>query len=76
MCQREAACKLQISQCPSNKISKSPFAPPEAGVVSNSTKSRKRKRTGKDEGVESALTAWFCEVRKKDARVNIRLLKS
>ena len=35
----------------------------------------KRKRTGKDEEMESALKLWFANVREKDARINGPLMR-
>lgn len=74
MSQTMAAQKLGISQSCLSKLLKNRQTL-EAAPVRNESCSRKRKRAGKDEDVESALFQWFTQVRQQDARVNGPLMR-
>ena len=73
--QREVAIKLQISQPLLNKLLNKCRLEIETVSVENGSKSRKRKRCGKDEDVEKVLKKWFVEVRDKNAPINAPMLK-
>ena len=72
--QREAAPNLEISQPLLRKLLKSRLEI-ETACVENGSKSRKRKRCGKDKDVEKILNKLFVEVRDKNAPINGPMLK-
>ena len=74
MGQLEAAAKLKISQPLLCKILKNRSSL-EMNIKENQNLLCKRRRTGKDTEVESALKLWFTDVRKHDARVNGPLMR-
>ena len=74
MGQREAAAKLQISQPLLCKILKNRISL-EMDIEENQNILCKRRRTGKNAEVESALKLWFTNVREDDARVNGPLMR-
>ncbi|XP_050547232.1 tigger transposable element-derived protein 6-like [Daktulosphaira vitifoliae] len=73
MSQRQAACKLNVSQSLLGRMLKSRQKIENASLA-NVNSNRKRKRVGKEEEVEDALKQWFTKVREKDARVTGPLL--
>ncbi|XP_025203182.1 tigger transposable element-derived protein 3-like [Melanaphis sacchari] len=74
MSQRQAACKLNLSQSLLGRMLKS-RQEIEGNALENVNSNRKRKRAGKEEEVEEALEQWFIKVREKDARVTGPLLR-
>jgi len=74
MSQRQAACKLNVSQSLLGRMLKS-RQQIENASLENVDLNRKRKRAGKEEEVEEALKQWFTKVREKDARVTGPLLR-
>jgi hypothetical protein len=71
---RDAAARLNVSNCTLNRILKN-RSNIERAIMDNESDSRKRKRSGKEEVVDKALKEWFLQVRKKDARINGPLLR-
>jgi len=72
--QAAAALKLGISQSLLCRLLKN-RNDIETSAVNNDSGTRKRKRCGKDDDVESALKKWFVSVRHKDTRLNGPLLQ-
>lgn len=72
MSQRQAACKLNVSQSLLGRMLKSRQ---EIENASLADKGRIRKRAGKEGEVEEALKQWFTKVRDKDVRVTGPLLR-
>lgn len=74
MSQRQAACKLNVSQNLLGRMLKS-RQEIENASLGNVNSNRKRKRVGKEEEVEEALKQWFTKVREKDVWVTGPLLR-
>ncbi|XP_025415843.1 tigger transposable element-derived protein 4-like [Sipha flava] len=72
--QRQAACKLNVSQSLLGRMLKS-RQEIENASLENVNSNRERKRVGKEEEVEEALKQWFTKVRQKDVRVTGPLLR-
>ncbi|XP_025414144.1 tigger transposable element-derived protein 3-like [Sipha flava] len=71
--QRQAACKLNVSQSLLGRMLKS-RQEIENASLENVNSNRERKRVSKEE-VEVALKQWFTKVRQKDVRVTGPLLR-